>query len=102
MHRLAVLFPEKEIHNWVAHPVQSGRAVQRAQGEFLAFLGAEMRPLLGDVPKGVRMARSASGHTVVMRECTVMTHPDTASSYRHTVMTLHPDSALSSLKVPVS
>jgi hypothetical protein len=54
-------------------------AVQRTRGEFLAFLGAEMRPLLGDVPKGVRTARSVSGHTVATRECTVMTHPDTAS-----------------------
>jgi hypothetical protein len=63
-------------------------AIQRARGEFLAFLGAEMRPLLGDVPKGVRTARSASGRTVATRECTVMTHPDTASSYRCTVMTL--------------
>jgi hypothetical protein len=93
--RLAVLFPEKEIHDWVAHPVQSGIAVQRARGEFLAFLGAEMRPLLGNVPKGVRTARSVSGRTVATRECTVMTHPDTASSYRRTVMTLRPDTASS-------
>jgi hypothetical protein len=48
-----------------------------------------MRPLLDDVPKGIRTARSVSGRTVAMRECTVMTHPDTALSYRHTVMTLH-------------
>jgi hypothetical protein len=53
-------------------------AVQRAWGEFLTFLGAEMRPLLGNVPKGVRTARSVSGHTVVTRECTIMMHPDTA------------------------
>jgi hypothetical protein len=88
MHCLTILFPEKEIHNWVAHPVQSGIAVQRAQGEFLTFLGAEMRPLLGDIPKGIRTARSASGHTV-------MTHPDTALSYRHTVMMLCPDAVSS-------
>jgi hypothetical protein len=54
-----------------------------------------MRPLLGDIPKGVRMARSVSGCTVAMCECTVMTHPDTASSYRCTVMTLHPDAVSS-------
>jgi hypothetical protein len=29
-----------------------------------------------------------------MRECTAMTHPDTASSYRRTVMTLHPDATI--------
>jgi hypothetical protein len=107
---LTVLFPEKEIHNWVAHLVQSGIAVQRAQGEFLAFLGAEMRPLLGDVPKGIRTARSASGHTVTMRECTVMMHPDTALSYRCTVMmppssslrvlTLHPDATIIFMTCP--
>jgi hypothetical protein len=91
---LTVLFAEKEIHDWVAHPVQSSMAIQRAQGEFLAFLGAEMRLLLGDIPKGIRTARSASGRTVVTRECTIMTHPDTALSYRCTVMTLRPDAAL--------
>jgi hypothetical protein len=68
--RLAVLFPEKAIPDWVARPVQSSTAVQRARGEFLAFWGAEMRPLLCDVPMGVRTARSPSrpsscGRTVV-------------------------------------
>jgi hypothetical protein len=70
-------------------------AIQRAQGEFLAFLGAEMRPLLGDVPKGVRTARSVSGHTIATHGCTIMTHPDTALSYWRTVMTLRPDTASS-------
>jgi hypothetical protein len=95
LHHLTILFTEKEIHNWVAHLVQSGIAVQRAQGEFLGFLGAEMRPLLGNVPKGVRTARLVSGHTVAMCECTVMTHPDTALSYRCTVMMLCPDTVSS-------
>jgi hypothetical protein len=30
---LTILFPEKEIHDWVAHLVQSSTAIQRAQGE---------------------------------------------------------------------
>jgi hypothetical protein len=71
--RLAVLFPEKAIPDWVARPVQSSTAVQRARGEFLAFWGAEMRPLLCDVPMGVRTARSPSrpsscGRTVVTQQ----------------------------------
>jgi hypothetical protein len=59
-----------------------------------------MRPLLGDIPKGVRTARSASGHTVTTHECTVMMHPDTASSYRRTVMTLRPDAIIVFIACP--
>jgi hypothetical protein len=72
--RLAVLFPDKEIPDWVAHPVQSGTAAQRAPGGGISriFWGRN-EALMCDIPTGVRAARSLLRRTVATRGCTGVT-----------------------------